>query len=133
LSAAKTLDMYAVAVEGGKALLLVPHSGQGMLLDAGNAGQNGRDVNRIVEARKAAGVKKIDYMVVTDYDGDRWATLPRWWSASPSGPRGPGENVLERFHYQERERLHGGGHFRPVEILRDITPRTATAYAGRYG
>ena len=67
LSAAKTLDMYVIDVEGGKALLLVSPSGQSMLLDAGVPGymNNGRDANRIVEACRAAGVKKIDYMVVT--------------------------------------------------------------------
>jgi beta-lactamase superfamily II metal-dependent hydrolase len=76
LTAAKTLDMYVVDVEGGKALLLVSPSGQSMLLDAGNPGSNGRDANRIVEACKAAGVKTIDFMVVTHYDGDHVANVP---------------------------------------------------------
>jgi competence protein ComEC len=57
-------------------LLLVSPSGQSMLLDAGNPGSNGRDANRIVEACKAAGVKTIDYMVVTHYDGDHVANVP---------------------------------------------------------
>jgi beta-lactamase superfamily II metal-dependent hydrolase len=76
LAAAKTLDMYVIDVEGGKSLLLVSPSGQSMLLDAGNPGSNGRDANRIVEACKAAGVKAIDYMVVTHYDGDHVANVP---------------------------------------------------------
>jgi competence protein ComEC len=76
LTAAKTLDMYAVDVEGGKALLLVSPSGQSMLIDAGNPGSNGRDANRIVEACKAAGVKTIEYMVVTHYDSDHVANVP---------------------------------------------------------
>jgi beta-lactamase superfamily II metal-dependent hydrolase len=68
--------MYVIDVEGGKALLLVSPSGQSMLLDAGNPGSNGRDANRIVEACQAAGVKRIDYMVVTHYDGDHVGDVP---------------------------------------------------------
>jgi beta-lactamase superfamily II metal-dependent hydrolase len=76
LTAAKTLDIYVVDVEGGKAQLLISPSGQSMLLDAGNPGSNGRDANRIVEACKAAGVQKLDYMVVTHYDGDHVGNVP---------------------------------------------------------
>lgn len=76
VTAAKTLDMYVIDVEGGKALLLVSPSGQSMLLDAGNPGSNGRDANRILEACQAAGVKTIDYMVVTHYDSDHVANVP---------------------------------------------------------
>jgi len=78
LPAAKTLDMYMIDVEGSKAFLLVSPTGQSMLIDAGIPGseQNGRDASRIVEACKAAGVKKIDYMVVTHYDGDHVGGVP---------------------------------------------------------
>jgi beta-lactamase superfamily II metal-dependent hydrolase len=78
LSAAKTLDMYMIDVEGSKAFLLVSPSGQSMLIDAGIPGseQNGRDTDRIMEACKAAGVKQIDYMVVTHYDGDHVGGVP---------------------------------------------------------
>jgi beta-lactamase superfamily II metal-dependent hydrolase len=76
LAAAKTLDMYVVDVEGGKALLMVSPSGESLLIDAGNPGNNNRDANRIVEACKAAGLKQIDYMVVSHYDGDHVADVP---------------------------------------------------------
>ena len=72
LSAAKTLDMYVIDVEGGKSLLLVSPSGQSMVIDAGG----GREANRIVEACKALGVGKIDYMVVSHYDGDHVGGVP---------------------------------------------------------
>lgn len=75
LAAAKTLDMYVIDVEGGKSLLLVSPSGQSMVIDAGSA-SNGRDPNRIVEACRFAGVKKIDYMVVSHYDGDHVGGVP---------------------------------------------------------
>jgi beta-lactamase superfamily II metal-dependent hydrolase len=78
LAAAKTLDMYVVDVEGGKAFLLVSPSGQSMLLDAGTPGSATNHVNadRIVEACTAAGVKKIDFMVATHYDGDHVGGVP---------------------------------------------------------
>ena len=72
LSAAKTLDMYLIDVEGSKAFLMVSPTGESLLIDAGvpSSATNHRDVDRIVEACTAAGVKKIDYMVVSHYDGD---------------------------------------------------------------
>jgi len=78
LSAAKTFDMYMIDVEGSKASLLVSPSGETMMIDAGIPGseRNGRDADRIVEACKAAGVKKIDYMVVSHYDGDHVGGVP---------------------------------------------------------
>jgi len=84
LTAAKTLDMYVVDVEGGKSLLLVSPSGQSMLIDAGNPGSNDRDANRILEACKAAGVTKIDYMVVSHYDSDHVANVPTLLSKIPA-------------------------------------------------
>ena len=72
LSAAKTLDMYVIDVEGGKSMLLVSPSGESMLIDASGA----RDAPRIAEACKAAGLKKIDYMVVSHYDGDHVGGVP---------------------------------------------------------
>ena len=72
LSAAKTLDMYVIDVEGGKSLLLVSPSGQSMVIDAGG----GREAGRIVEACKTLGVRKIDYMVVSHYDGDHVGGVP---------------------------------------------------------
>ena len=78
LSAAKTLDMYLIDVEGSKAFLMVSPTGQSLLIDAGvpSSATNHRDVDRIVEACKAAGVKQIDYMVVSHYDGDHVGGVP---------------------------------------------------------
>ncbi len=70
LSAAADLEVYAIDVEGGKATLFVSPSGQSMLVDAGFGGFHGRDADRIVAAAKAAGVKQIDYLVITHYHHD---------------------------------------------------------------
>jgi beta-lactamase superfamily II metal-dependent hydrolase len=96
LSAAKTFDMYMIDVEGSKASLLVSPSGETMMIDAGIPGseRNGRDTDRIVEACKAAGVKKIDYMVVTHYDGDHVGGVPALAARMPIGTFvDHGENV----------------------------------------
>jgi len=64
----KTLDIYAVDVEGGQSTLFVSPSGESLLVDAGSAGE--RDAGRIVATAKQAGLTQIDYLVVTHYDGD---------------------------------------------------------------
>jgi competence protein ComEC len=74
--AAKTLDMYAIDTEGGKALLIIAPSGQSMLIDTGYPGNNERDTNRIVAAAQAAGVKKLDVLVTTHYDLDHVNNAP---------------------------------------------------------
>ena len=68
--AAKTLDVYFVDVEGGQATLIVTPSKESILVDTGWPGFNGRDAGRIKAAAKAAGVKKIDYLVLTHYHMD---------------------------------------------------------------
>jgi hypothetical protein len=70
LEAAKLLEIFVIDTEGGKALLIVSPSGQSMLVDTGFPGNNDRDTNRIVEAVRAAGIKKLDFLVVTHYDLD---------------------------------------------------------------
>lgn len=63
-----TLDIYSIDVEGGQSTLYVSPSGQSMLVDAGNPGD--RDADRIALVAKEAGLKQIDVMLTTHYDGD---------------------------------------------------------------
>ncbi|HWC97334.1 MAG TPA: MBL fold metallo-hydrolase, partial [Candidatus Sulfopaludibacter sp.] len=70
LGAAKDLEIYAIDVEGGQATLFVSPSGQSLLIDTGWPGFSHRDGNRIAAAAKAAGVKKIDYLLITHYHQD---------------------------------------------------------------
>jgi competence protein ComEC len=72
--APKTLDIYYVDTEGGQATLFVSPSGQTVLVDTGNAGT--RDPDRIMEAVTTAGVKQIDYLVITHYHGDHIGGFP---------------------------------------------------------
>ena len=70
--AGKNLDIYVIDVEGGKSVLLVAPSGQSMLFDAGWPASNNRSAStdRIVEAVKAAGLKRIDLLVISHFDID---------------------------------------------------------------
>ena len=67
-SPGKTLDIYYIDTEGGQSTLFVSPAGESLLVDTGNAG--GRDLDRIVAALAAAGVKQIDHMWTTHYHGD---------------------------------------------------------------
>jgi competence protein ComEC len=70
LRGAKGLEVISIDVEGGQSTLFVSPSGESMLVDAGWSGFNGRDASRIAAAAKMAGVKKIDYLVITHYHDD---------------------------------------------------------------
>ena len=72
-AAGKTLDIYFIDTEGGQATLYVSPSGQNLLVDTGNAGE--RDLNRILEVVKGAGVKQIDHLWITHFHGDHYGSL----------------------------------------------------------
>ncbi len=80
---AQNLRIYAIDVEGGKATLYVSPSGESMLIDTGYAGHNNRDADRIVAATKSAGLKQIDYLVITHYHGDHAGGVPQLASKIP--------------------------------------------------
>jgi beta-lactamase superfamily II metal-dependent hydrolase len=70
---ARTLDISFIDTEGGQATLYVGPRGESLLVDAGNAGD--RDLTRILDALKAAGVRQIDHMWSTHYHGDHIGSL----------------------------------------------------------
>jgi len=76
-TAAKTLDIYFIDVEGGQSTLIVTPVGQSLLVDTGFAAtgfndtsNRGRDARRIVAAARDAGLKRIDYLLTTHFHAD---------------------------------------------------------------
>jgi len=69
-SSAGNLKVYFVDVEGGQATLFVTPAKQSMLIDTGWSDNEGRDAERIAAVVKDAGLKKIDYVLITHFHED---------------------------------------------------------------
>ena len=78
LTAAPNLEIYVIDVEGGKSVLLVSPSGQSMLFDVGWPAANNRlaSTERIVEVVEAAGLRRIDFLVISHFDTDHLGDVP---------------------------------------------------------
>ena len=71
------MQIYFIDVEGGQATLVVSPSGQSLLIDTGWPDEKGRDADRIVAAAHAAGLKQIDYVLITHYHDDHVGGVPQ--------------------------------------------------------
>jgi competence protein ComEC len=78
------LDIYWPDVEGGAGTLIVTPAGESVLIDTGMPG--GRDPGRIHEiASKVAGLKKIDYLVITHLHLDHFGGAAELAQLMPIG------------------------------------------------
>jgi competence protein ComEC len=84
-AAEKTLDLYFIDVEGGQATLVVTPDKQSLLVDTGWPGFEDRDADRIIRVAKRAGVKKIDYLVITHYHRDHVGGIMQLVKKMPVG------------------------------------------------
>jgi beta-lactamase superfamily II metal-dependent hydrolase len=75
--AGRQLEAYFIDVEGGQATLLIAPSGESMLIDTGWPGFDSRDAKRIAKAAEHAGVKQIDYLLVTHFHVDHAGGVPQ--------------------------------------------------------
>jgi len=82
-SKTKTLDVYWVDSEGGGSTLIVTPSDETVLIDTGSPG--GRDSGRIVAAVKAAGLARVDNMLITHFHGDHFGGAAEVAAALPVG------------------------------------------------
>ena len=69
-TASSKLTVDFIDVEGGQATLFVTPTGQSLLIDTGWDGHDSRDANRIVAAAHKAGLKRLDYVLLTHYHAD---------------------------------------------------------------
>lgn len=74
---AKPLQIYFIDVEGGQATLVVSPLGPSLLIDTGWPGYEGRDADRILAAAHQAGIKQIDYVLITHYHRDHVGGVPQ--------------------------------------------------------
>ena len=81
----KALQVYLVDVEGGQATLFVTRGGQSLLIDTGWPGNHGRDADRIAAAAKEAGVRKIDFVLVTHFHKDHAGGITQLAARIPVG------------------------------------------------
>ena len=68
-----SLRIYHLDTEGGQSTLFIAPSGESLLVDTGNAGD--RDLGRIVDTLRSAGVTQIDHLWTTHYHGDHVGAL----------------------------------------------------------
>jgi beta-lactamase superfamily II metal-dependent hydrolase len=80
----RNLDIYWIDVEGGAATLVVAPSGESMLIDTGWA-VDGRDAKRLYAATQQAGLKKIDYLVISHFHADHVGGLAEFAKMIPIG------------------------------------------------
>jgi competence protein ComEC len=132
---ARGLEIYFIDVEGGQSTLIVTPDRQSLLIDTGWAGagvgfhpgdpHQARDANRILAAAKDAGIKQIDYLLIThfhdDHDGgvrELSQLLPirafvDHGSPSPKTALNTGVEQLDAFGVYASVRS-GSAHFEPV-------------------
>lgn len=79
------LKVYFIDVEGGQATLFVTPANQSLLIDTGWGDNEGRDAERIARAVKDAGLKKIDYVLITHYHADHVGGVPQLLERVPVG------------------------------------------------
>src|SRR6266849_6943566 len=80
----RNLDMYWIDVEGGAATLVVSPSGESLLIDTGYT-VGDRDAKRIYAATQQAGLKKIDYLVISHFHPDHVGGLAALSKMIPMG------------------------------------------------
>src|SRR5262245_42307136 len=81
----KTLEIYSIDVEGGKATLYVSPTKESLLIDTGNLAGADRDSERIIAAIRDAGLQRIDHLMTTHWHRDHFGGMARLARRIPIG------------------------------------------------
>ena len=106
------LRIYYIDTEGGQSTLFIGPSGESLLVDTGNAGD--RDLGRIVDTLRAAGVTRIDHLWTTHYHGDHVGALLAVAGQFPvghfydHGTPNPNDRIVSAQFLAEYEKLSAG-------------------------
>ncbi len=115
-AATKPLQIFFVDVEGGQATLIVTPAGQSLLIDTGWPGFDGRDAARIAAAAASAGVKQLDYVLITHYHSDHVGGAPQLASKMKvvtfvdHGPNQEDTNAVRSIYSAYQELLNNAEH-----------------------
>ena len=74
------LDIYFIDVEGTSTLIVTP-AGESVLIDTGNRGD--RDPDRIFAAAQAAGLLRLNHVIITHYHADHYGGLAQLATLMP--------------------------------------------------
>ncbi len=121
-AANEKLRIYFVDVEGGQATLFVTPAGESLLIDTGWPGNEFRDADRIVAAAKAAGLKRIDYVLITHFHLDHVGGAPQLAARFPIGTfidHGPNRELDESYTvngYEAYQKLLASGKYKHLTM-----------------
>ena len=109
-AAPATMDIYYIDVEGGAATLVVTPAGESLLVDTGFPRPDDRDAKRIYDvATKQAGLKKIDYVLITHFHSDHVGGLESLSKMLPVGTLlDHGDSVENNIHWTNYQKLSAG-------------------------
>ncbi len=129
VSTAGRLRAFFIDVEGGQATLFITPSGRSLLIDTGWDGRDGRDADRIVSTAKKAGLRRIDYVLITHFHEDHVGGVPQLIGRIPVGTFiDHGENreldhgVTEQMNAEYRKLLAAGGSKHIIAKPGDLLP-----------
>ena len=92
-TAPRNLEMIWIDTEGGAATLIITPAGESMLIDTGYPDKD-RDATRINEAARAAGLTKIDHLMISHFHRDHVGGLAALTKLIPVGHfYGPNDKV----------------------------------------